>query len=34
MTLEWEGVITARESPWNVPLLVVPKEPDVDSQVK
>ena len=32
--LEREGVITARESPWNAPLLVVPKKPDVNEQVK
>ncbi|KAL4088518.1 hypothetical protein QTP88_023612 [Uroleucon formosanum] len=32
--LEREGVITASESPWNAPLLVVPKKPDVNGQVK
>lgn len=32
--LEREGVITDSESPWNAPLLVVPKKPDVNGQVK
>lgn len=32
--LEREGVITASESPWNAPLLVVPKKPDVNGKVK
>jgi len=32
--LEWEGVITASELPWNAPLLVVTKKPDVNGEVK
>jgi len=31
---ERDGVITASESPWNAPLLVVPKKLDVNGQVK
>lgn len=28
-----EGIIAASESPWNAPLLVVPKKPDVNGKV-
>jgi len=33
-TLEREGVIAPSESPWNAPLLVVSKKPDVNGNVK
>jgi len=32
--LERAGAITASESPWNAPLLVVPKKPDVNGHDK
>lgn len=32
--LEREGVIVPSDSPWNAPLLVVPKKPDVNGKIK
>jgi len=33
-TLEQEGVIAPNDSPWNAPLLVVPKKTDVNGKIK
>lgn len=33
-TLERDGVITSSDSPWNAPLLVVPKKTDINGKVK
>lgn len=33
-TLEKEGVIAPSDSPWNAPLLVVPKKPDINGKIK
>jgi len=32
--LEREGIIAHSESPWNAPLLVVPKKPDINGKIK